>query len=332
MSNPLFTVINQGRKDARRGRALPETLHALTGTGAARSVVREAEQLGVAANDVRKVADRTAELEAQAKIIDKVEKEMVELGQRLKTTAAILRKEGKAPDEAALGRMFRSFSAKDKHFLAELATRLAGKDTQFNMAGAIREIVAKHLPDLRREVIESVVELRKSARSGKGTAMLDTGTRGPVHLPTALKDGKREIELGTDRLIGAARGDPQRVEVQWPSGAKERVWVAGELEVTVAIEVKGRTNALAGVQQIEALQSRGMRGYAMIDGKLWLLKYDASKVKHLVVAPPGKGLDAVKAVTKLKSGAKLKAIEIPLDVDNQIQAMARYFLQAAKAR
>lgn len=335
MSNPLVKAVLKGRGAAKGRRAHPGALNDLSGVDATKAAIRDAEATGLPMAATKGTADRVAEVERQARVIDSVDKELAGLGKGIATTLDELRALARQPSLPKTAALFRALSLEDRRFLAAKALELAkstARSTHNNMSGYVREVVAKHLPELRLIVHDEIQMLRRTAPSRRSTSTLDTGTKGPVHLRTYKKKGNREVELGTDRLVGRASGSPQRVDIEWPSGDKESVWVMGELDVTIAIEVKGRTNAFEGLRQLQRLRDRGGGGYAVIDGRLWLLKYDPTKVKHIVVAPPGGGLEAVKAAKAAKGSggvANLEVIEISQEIDKQIHALTRHFQEAA---
>jgi len=332
-ASDLVKAAVRARRTAKvKGRA---ALDALSGVGAMRAAVKEAETVGVAAADASKLGDRAADVERRARLLDDVEKEMKRVAAKGGQTAVgAVKAAGAAPRGGALSRLWASMSAKDRAFMLDEAIRLvrSGKDVHNNMVGAVREVAVKYLPDVRREIIEAVTTMRGKTARNRGLSTLDTGVRGPVHLPTKkAMAGGRSIELGTDRLIGSVRALPEKVPVTWADGKPGNVWVAGELEVALAIEVKGKTNARAGITQLEALVNRGGHGYVVIDGQFWLLKYDASTVKHVVIAPAGEQLNAARrALASGKSVSKSAVVEIPKDFDGRCHGMADHFLDLAR--
>ena len=161
--------------------------------------------------------------------------------------------------------------------------------------------------------------------------VIDSVHHGAVELPTRLRGNDRFIRLGTDRIVGVGTVNPHPVKVTWSDGTDDLLEVAGELEVSLAIEVKGRTTATGGIEQIVKLQDRGQRGYAIIGNQLWLLKYDPAKVTHLVVAAPGDELaSAAKlAGAQTAAGRTTKVVAIPLELDDEVKQMARNYLTEA---
>jgi len=121
--------------------------------------------------------------------------------------------------------------------------------------------------------------------------------------------------------------------VVWSDGTRDAVDIAGVLDVRVAIDVKGRTTAAQGVEQLRVLKARGARGYAQIGGQLWLLNYEPSKVVHLLIAPEGADLArAAKAAEELtRAGALSKVIAIPKALDDEVIDLGRAYLEAALA-
>lgn len=324
--------IATARETARRGKASQKALLDANGTGASRHVADEADGAGLGAHtgSVRKDA---AAVEREADLIDALEKQLLSRRPDLKTTGAALGAANAVPRNR-LASLFHGFSAYDRQDLTKLALRLAhsGKGGRHNMAGAIREIVAKHLPEVRMEVLRTVLESRRRLRGNREASFLDSGVFGPVELPTRLRKGDRQIRLGTDRIIGVAHDKPRAVEVDWASGSKEKLWAAGDVDVSIAIEVKGRTTAEGGVEQIAALQTRGKQGYAIIGNELWLLRYHPERVTHIVVAPPGPSLTAARTGAGRVGAPRVKFIEIPLAIDNQIFGLADDYLAAARSR
>ena len=103
--------------------------------------------------------------------------------------------------------------------------------------------------------------------------------------------------------------------------------------MTLAIEVKGRATVGGGLEQLRALKARAEPQYAVIGGELWLINYDPAKVTHVVVAAAAEGMKpAVEAAAALtKAGIRrTKLVEIPLELDNEIKELARYYPEAVK--
>ena len=201
------------------------------------------------------------------------------------------------------------------------------------VAGAVREAIAKHLGQVRRLVIEEKQHIRALGLKNKNLSFIDTGAMGDVNLPTKVIDAQgRGVALGTDRIVGVAKGNPQVLSnVKFASGEVRDVEVQGEITVTIAIEVKGRTVGAGGLRQVEALavQGRGTQGYAIVDGKFWLLKYDPVNVHHVIVVKAGHpDVERIKGISKLSGGGSLQVVEIPEHIDNNIMGLARELLKA----
>jgi hypothetical protein len=312
-------------------------LNALSGVGSTRAAVREAEAVGVAAKDAEKAAEHTVDYQKRARLLDDAEKELKRIASKAGDTAVgVVKAASGAPNASGAARLFSSVSSRDVEFLFDSTVDLLrrGKQVDHNrMVGAVREVAVKYLPDVRKEVIDTVATMRGKNRGGARLSTLDTAMRGPVHLPTVkkAKDGGRFIVLGTDRLIGSARGFPQKVLIDWADGTRSEIRVMGELDVTLAMEIKGKTNARGGVAQLEALATRSDPGFVQIDGKFWLLKYDPTKVKHVVIAPGGEELNAAKRALKSgKSVSNSVVVEIPKDFDGWCHGLADHFLDLAR--
>jgi hypothetical protein len=312
---------------------------------ATRIGVKEAGALEAAAagavKEGRLLDDAAALTKADLKQIDTVERELVSAHPGLRPSSAVLGTVT-SPPLSRLETLFARLSANDRVALGERAIRLArGKSVeralraQNNMAGQLREIVAKLLPDVVKEVRSVTLRLRAEIRGSSRRVAVDSALAGTVELPTRLKGDQRFIRLGTDRLVGVGTVNPHPIRVRWSDGAEDLLDVAGELDVAVAIEIKGRTNAAEGVGQIIALAQRGQPGYVIIGNELWLLKYDPAKVSHLVVAPPGGNLAAAKEAAALQNaaGRRTRVVEIPRELDDQVKELARnYLTEAAKAQ
>ena len=198
-----------------------------------------------------------------------------------------------------------------------------------NLAGQIREVVAKYHPDVRDAVRQA-----EQATKGRGLQFVDSAVgSGVVELPGRLRGSDRFIRLGTDRIAGAAKIAPQDIPIVWRDGSQGIIHVEGELEVSLAIEIKGRTTATGGIEQIRNLADRGGRGYAIIDGKLWLLKYDPAQTAHVVMAAPGVELRQAAALADrlTAQGVPTRVLEIPTLLDDEIKALARGLLGEAAA-
>ena len=193
-----------------------------------------------------------------------------------------------------------------------------------NMAGQVREVLVKQLPEVRALVAEETATLRRSVSARGDLQLIDTGYHGDVELPTKLKGQDRFIRLGTDRIVGVARFDASlRTEADF--------FVSGALDVKVAIEVKGATNVVGGVEQLRNLQARTTPGYAIIDGEFWLLRYEPAKVSHVVIAPEGKAMATARRTADqlTKTGAATQVITISAELDADMRALARAYLEAA---
>lgn len=285
----------------------------------------EAAGLASAADDA---ANRARRVEVALNKLDKLERIVKGQAEKLPTSVRWLRRITKPVPDRGMEELWGRFSPRERIRLIGEMLRRADLDLvviHAFVAGAIREMTAKHLSEIRRIVIAEKQRIRAMGKLEDNLSFIDTGTMGDVFLPTKILRTKgRSIELGTDRIIGIARGKPETGTFRTSSGEMLTVQIQGELEVTVAIEVKGRTTVEGGLKQVEALfvQGRATQGYAIIDGKFWLLKYDATKVDHVVVAAKAEGFDAVKGVTQLSTGGKLTVVEIPTKLDNQTLGIA----------
>lgn len=330
----LAEAMGELSRAAKSGHAPPELLDDVPGLMHTQRVLDDAMDAGLHAA-AREPADRARKAGDAGRFAERAEAKVRAAADGSATTQSLLRRIAKHARQRDLDELWGRFAPRDRTRLIDEMIRRAdeGKEVDHNfVAGALREMVAKDLGAIRRLVIEERMRIPDTARSEPYTAFLDTGAMGDVHLRTKVIDeGGRSIELGTDRILGIGRGKPERVEVTWPSGDVETVTVHGVLEVTVAIEVKGRTVVSGGIRQLEALvsQGRGTGGYVMIDGKFWLLDYDPSKVKHVLVAPK-KHPDFARAakMSKLQSGGSLGVVEIPLDLDDEVLKMAGALLRA----
>jgi len=304
--------------------------------GARRAAAAEGAAVGLVheARDLERTTERVA---GDAERFAKIERAIVAEGRGLRTTAELAKGVTRPPAPGLEG-LFRRFSVRDRLELGERAIRLArGKSVaealraENNMAGQLREVVTKYLEEVVDEVADVRRRLRTATAGSAQRTVIDSATHGAVELPTRMRGNNRFIRLGTDRIVGVGTLAPQRIPWTWSDGTKDLIEVAGELETSLAIEIKGRTTATGGVAQISALQQRGTRGYAIIGNKLWLVKYDPSMVIHLVVAPPGEELSAARklAAALSASGTRTRAIAIPLALDNEVKSMARGYLAAA---
>jgi len=332
----LAEALGELQRAAKSGHAPPDLLDDLPGLVHTHRVLDAAADAGLHAA-AKESGDRARKAGDAARFAERAEAKVRVAADGSATTQSILSRIAKHARQRDLAELWGRFAPRDvTRLIGEMIRRAdEGKEVIHHfVAGALREMAAKHLGPVRRLVIEQRMRIRDIARSEPNTAFLDTGTLGDVHLPTKLIDeGGRSIELGTDRILGIARGKPQRVEVRWPSGDLETVTVQGVLEVTVAIEVKGRSVVAGGVRQQQALvvQGRATQGYAVIDGKLWLLDYDPAKVKHVVVAPKKHAdFETAAKMSKLRGGGSLEVVEIPLDLDDEILRMAGALMQALK--
>ncbi len=320
--------------DAARARPLAplDSVGELAGLARTKTVVDDASIAGLS-EATTSASQRARDTERASRVAEAAERGVKDAADGSTTSARWLRRITRPVPNRSLDELWERFAPRDlMRLIDEMARRVdAGKRVDHHfVAGFIRELVAKHLPGVRRIVLEQKTEIRALGRRGQNVSFLDTGAMGDVFLPTKVLSAQgRSVELGTDRIIGLARGTPQEVRGKLPDGRELVVTVQGEIEITVAIEVKGRTGVARGVQQLEALrlEERGAGGYALIDGKLWLLKYDPAKVHHVVVAPRGADFDEVARMSKLSGGGRLSVVEIPLELDVQVLAMARYFLK-----
>jgi hypothetical protein len=329
-------LINPLAEAARTSKRISgDVIHAAAFSDATNALLKDAKAVGLA-TEARAVERATNDIIRDARAIDDIEQVLVKQRPGLRPMSAVFATSA-PPRPNRLDHLFRRFSQRDRHALGELALRLmqgrsrVSQGLLHNMAGALREVVAKTLPDIVREVEQATAALHRGAQGSGVLSPIDTAVHGAVQLPTRLKGSERSIKLGTDRLVGMGRIEPQRVTVAWSDGTRTDVDVAGVLDVTLAIEIKRRTTATAGIEQLRFLQARGQRGYADIGGQLWLLNYEPSRVTHLVVAPPGESITrAVRAAKEETQGGHLtKVIEIPIELDNQTIELARAYLEAA---
>lgn len=317
-----------------------KALEDATLTGVKRTTAAEAAAVGLV-KEARKLEDVAELTKVDVKQIEAVERRLIAGSPGLRPSTGLIGTVT-TPPLSRLDRLFGWFSLKDRLELGERAIRLAhGKSVaralraESNMAGQLREVVAKFLPEVIKEVRLVMIRLRAETRGSGARTVIDSSHHGAVELPGRLRGNDRFIRLGTDRIVGVGIADPQLVRVTWSDGTDDLLEVAGELDASLAIEIKGRTTATGGIEQIIKLQDRGQRGYALIGNQLWLLKYDPAKVTHLVIAAPGDELNAAAklAAAQTAAGRTTKAVPIPLELDDQVKQMARnYLTEAALAR
>lgn len=323
-----------------------DVIHQTTHVDALKIQVSEGKALGLS-NEARAVEREAGKVAREMKSIDDVDAALVKEQPGLRPMSAAFAA-AVPPRPSWLERLFGSFSAAERTGLGERAFRLMAPNgklraltaKQFEglvnaMAGFLREIVAMRLEGVRIEVIRTVASLHSMARGSRVLQPIDTAVLGAVELPTRLKGNKRFLRLGPDRLVGMGRINRRRVKVTWDDGVGKPVTldleIAGELDVTLAIEVKGRTTVGEGLEQLRALKARGEPQYAVIGGELWLINYDPSKVTHVVVAAAGEGMKPAIATAEelTKAGIRrTKVVEIPVELDDDIKAMARSYLEA----
>jgi hypothetical protein len=191
--------------------------------------------------------------------------------------------------------------------------------------GLLREVHGRNV----RGVVNALRRLRAETaalrRQQPEIEILDSALEGPVRLPTRLVDGERSVALGPDRLVGVASRYPQVVEHVMKDGTEGVFRVAGELDIRILVEVKGRTTASDGLRQVFAMQRRGTRGYVVIGGEVWLLKlYRPDQVVHFIVAPAGESLrEAAEDAKALASvGLNIKVLEIDAAIEVEVTQVA----------
>jgi hypothetical protein len=331
----ILGALKQARSVAKRTpiRSLEEA----TLEGARRAVAREAAATGIVreARDLERAADRVA---AETREFRAIERRIVAQRPGLRASADLIGSVTTAP-LSRLETLFRRFNTRERLELGERALRLArGKSVkealraENNMAGQLREVVSKYLPEVMDEVGGVHRQLRQQTVGSATRSVIDSANHGAVELPTRLRGKDRFIRLGTDRIVGIGHVAPQRVSITWSDGTHDLIEVAGELDVSLAVEIKGRTTATGGIEQLRALQQRGRQGYAIIGDRFWLLRYEPADVFHLAVAPPGEELIAAKKMASSLSaqGLRSKVVAIPLDLDDDVKTLARnYLIEAA---
>jgi Domain of unknown function (DUF4157) len=297
-------------------------------------LVRRARAAGIpeAKTLANQVADHAAQLLHDVERSAAIQRDMIERG------AMATLEEGGALAHP-LGDLYPLLSEAERMDIGAAALRLAEGKTaaaalraENNLAGHIREIAAKYHPDVANAVRDAA-----HAADARGMQFVDSATAGVVadivELPGRLRGNDRFIRLGTDRVAGPARIAPHDVPVFWSDGTSGVMRVEGELEVSLAVEIKGRTTAVEGIGQIRALADRGSRGYAIIGNKLWLLKYNPAQAMHIVVAAPGYELrQAAELAAELsRQGVRTQAVAIGTALDDDIKALARHLLEEAAA-
>jgi hypothetical protein len=337
----LVKELVEASKVERSGLADLEKLGALAGLARMKAVVANADEAGLVG--ATETASRNARLtELASDVAEKAEKAVKEAVDGSATSALWFRRITKPIPDRGLEEVWSRISLRDVRRLIREIVHIAaegGEVTHNKVAGAIREMVAKHVGELRRIVIAEKIRIRQLGKKEGNLSILDTGTMGKVELPTRYLPANKQMPVGhdlmegTDRIIGIARGEPEDVWGITKSGEKIKITVQGELEVTIVIEVKGRTTVAVGERQVEALllEGRGLRGYVVIDGKYWLLKYDPEKVHHVVVAArTGSGFERLAETSNVIGGGPFTLIEIPLGLDQEIVIAARRFLEGFK--
>ena len=337
VKNPkaLLAALVEGADAVNKGHIHPEDIGELTGLAHSKQVTAGADDVGLAAA-TKEASDIGRNAEKRANTVEAVEARVRAAADGSTTSARLLRKITKPLQDRTLGELWDRLSPRDVTKIIGEMVRVADKGGTVihNMvAGAVREAIAKHLGQVRRLVIEEKQHIRALGLKNKNLSFIDTGAMGDVNLPTKVIDAQgRGVALGTDRIVGVAKGNPQVLSnVKFASGEVRDVEVQGEITVTIAIEVKGRTVGAGGLRQVEALavQGRGTQGYAIVDGKFWLLKYDPVNVHHVIVVKAGHpDVERIKGISKLSGGGSLQVVEIPEHIDNNIMGLARELLKA----
>jgi hypothetical protein len=309
-----------------------------------RSAVADARAAGLGAK-LAGAEDELRDIENAEAIFNQVERTLISES-KLASKAALLRQAGVTPGAIEkLHEVFREFSSADWYLLIEKALRLMAEfddpiPRMNNMAGLLREVVAKHLPNLV-ERTDSMLESLVDLTHGKTDLfVIDTAVHDTVELPTRRRfdavpgvagagKAQRTVRLGTDRMIGIAHVKPEKVRI---GAGESEVMLAGTFELHMAIEVKAITTAEGGVTQIERLLDRGSQHYAVIGGELWLLKYDPKKVVHVVIAPEGQALAVARNRAQALERAGAQSVQVlgfPVDIDQQIKRAALTFMETA---
>jgi hypothetical protein len=336
---PILSSLSKADKLA-RSRADIRRILELVIEDARLSAIRSAERVGIV-EEAQPLVRSAEDAAADARQIDAVEQQLK--GQRPGTLTTLALAGASNPRRvSSLRDLVALFPTHKRVELGALAIRLAlsagakgaaDAGLLYQMQGAIREVVALFLEDVVAEVRTVVVDVRHTAARARSETLtvIDTAVHGPVELPARVQGGDSALKLGSDRLVGPGRIEPQEVLIDPLDPTKGVISISGVLNIALAIEVKGRTTATGGIRQLQSLLARGDRGYAQIGGQLWLLEYDFQKVTHLVVAPPGDELvqATAQAATLTKNGFRTKVVPIPLAIDNQIFPLARGYLQAA---
>jgi hypothetical protein len=312
----------------------PRAVHDATAIGAADALVKEARAAGHLGGDVRTLERAAREDAVRMRQFEAAERALAENLRTGRTLASAIA-QGNALDGLDLPDILAAVSTRDRLTLATLAAHFmegrSAREAVFlenNMAGAVREVVARELPVVQA-VIDPIVMDARLATVGSATAsVIDSARYGPeaaysaVHMATVLRDGERTVQLGTDRIIGLVNAG---------RGSAEGLRLAGSIDIVVAVEVKGRTVVLDGLAQLRALPDRAVQRYCIIGGNLWLIRYDPAKVHHILVAPPGPLFaGAVAEAERLTAaGFRVEVVEIPVHLDDQIKAFARHALRLA---
>lgn len=324
---------------AKLARRVPTSaLHEATLADSTTRLIREAEAVGLG-REARLVRREASEAVIDARQFGGVEQQLVRQGGRqLRTLTDAIRTGSPGPVGRRMLDLFERIPSHDRIDLGLRAIRLMDERTLAevgqvinNMAGQLREVVAKDLPEVRRAVSDVKTTLADDATASRVLQLIDSGLFGSVELPGRLRGGERFIRLGTDRIVGLGRNEPVAVLVEFTDGTRDTLKVTGALDLSLAIEVKGRTNAEAGIEQLRRLQLRGQPGYAIIGDQLWLLTYDPARVRHLLVAPPGTELTAARAQAAglRANGISVDIVEIPRSLDDDIKALALQYLRFA---
>src|SRR4051794_18800871 len=144
-----------------------DVLHGSALADARRALVRGAKGTGLVkeATTLEKAIDA---VEHDARVVEDIEKVLLKERSGLRSMAALLNA-ATPPRPSRLDRLFALIAERDRIALGLLAERLmkAGEGITLarvnNMAGALREVVAKWLPEVLIEVERAAAALRKKA-------------------------------------------------------------------------------------------------------------------------------------------------------------------------
>lgn len=340
MSLPSLAVIARGLAILQKGsrQAQPQSLALVDRLGGLKRLEKIAD-----ANEARRASKAIASVGDEVKAFD-IADAAIRMGMHVDDPSIQVLRAISAGRSLRGSTFAASLSQKDKlTILSELFARIRSQSRRaiedvvamanpkvrggyvISCAGMMREVHGRSLKPIAVEVLKLRHEFSKLRRTTANLEVIDSNLIGAVRTPTRWRAGERSLALGTDRIVGLGQRLPTMIRQMLEDGTEATFRIEGELELRIAVEVKGRTTATDGIRQFVALQRRGNQGYVQIGEEFWLVKkYRADQVEHFLVAPAGEDMRlAAKEADQLRAlGIRITPVEISAQQEQEIKKAA----------